>query len=99
MIGHPDDCMCQECASETRDPDIVVRDGKQYDPGMNIFTQDHFHMGTRMGSNVMILHPNHSEEVCNYFIVVDLMTGKSKRISFTDKGLLPSMSEQIINGE
>lgn len=98
MIGHPDECQCEVCASETRTRDIVVQDGKKYIPDLNIFHQDHFHMGVRVGSNVMVLNANHIEEVCDYLILVDLTTGKSKRISFTEKGLRPNLSEQVLNG-
>jgi hypothetical protein len=97
MIGHPEDCMCQECASETRDPDIHVQEWTTYDTGLALTTQDSYHMVTNMGLNVTILHAKHPSEVCDYLIVVDVTTGKSIRISFTDRGRERSQAERIFN--
>ena len=95
MIGHPDDCMCQECASETYGPAIHVQDWTQYDMGLALSTQDSYHMIQPMGLNVTILHPSHPSEVCHYLIVVDNNTGQSKRISFTEKGKTRTVPEKI----
>lgn len=96
-MGCPSDCMCNECVAQSVDPEICVQPGKEYDPAVSLMHQDLFHMGTRMGTNVFILHPNHDSQVCDYLILVDTNTGKSIRVSFTDKGKTPSMSEQIFN--
>lgn len=63
---------------------MIVTEGKKYIPHAeaNIFEQDAYHMGTRMGKNVMILHPNHDSEICKYLIIVDITTGESKKVSF-----------------
>jgi hypothetical protein len=88
--------LCAVCNHEVKG-DICVVPGKEYNTNIPLMHQDLFHMGTRMGTNVFILHPNHDSQACDYLILVDTNTGKSIRVSFTDKGKTPSMSEQIFN--
>ena len=49
---------------------------------LNPFTQDMYHMGTNIGSNVVVMMKNHVEEECKYLIVVDCKTGERVKISF-----------------
>jgi hypothetical protein len=38
-------------------------------------------MGTQMGSNLMLMHRNHTHQDCKYIIMVDLVTGKKFRVN------------------
>jgi hypothetical protein len=46
----------------------------------NPFNHDFFNMGTRMGSNLMIMHSHHDTDVCESIILVNLETGERVRI-------------------
>ncbi|MCK5016562.1 MAG: hypothetical protein KAS32_05750 [Candidatus Peribacteraceae bacterium] len=49
-------------------------------PCRNPFHHDAYHMGTKMGSNLYIMHENHSDSVSKYLILVNTETGKKMRI-------------------
>jgi hypothetical protein len=49
---------------------------------INPFNQDFYHMGTRIGKNVMVMMPNHDSQECNYLIVVNMRTGERKKLTF-----------------
>ncbi len=46
----------------------------------NPFNHDFFHMGTRLGNNLMIMHPHHDSDTCEYFILVNRKTGERIKI-------------------
>jgi len=50
--------------------------------GDNPFCYDAFHMGMTVGSNVIVMMPNHSREECPYLIIVNTVTGERIRVSF-----------------
>ena len=66
---------------------------KDRNGAINPFCQDAYHMGVRIGTNVMIMLPNHDTERCNYLIVVDTITGERLRIRFG------SVAREIIEPE
>lgn len=49
---------------------------------INPFLQDSFHMGTRLGKNVIIMHRNFDSDDASYLIVINTKTGERKRITF-----------------
>lgn len=64
---------------------MVVDNGsteKRLHAPINPFMQDHYNMGTRLGNNIMIMHGNHDNEICKYLIIVDLITGERKKVTF-----------------
>lgn len=50
------------------------------EPCMNPLHHDQYHMGTKMGTNIMILHANHNDSEMKYMIVVNTVTGKKIHI-------------------
>ena len=55
------------------DPTKVAVDD---DGCINPFHQDAWHMGTRLGKNVMLMHTNFDNMECAAFIVVNTRTGE-----------------------
>lgn len=49
---------------------------------INPFHQDLFHMGTILGKNVTILHRNFPKDDCEYFIIVNTITGEQTKVTF-----------------
>jgi hypothetical protein len=41
----------------------------------NPMREDHFHMGFKVGTNLMVLHHSHPSEVAKYVILVHIPTG------------------------
>lgn len=58
--------------------------GEYVDPNgmINPFSQDVYHMGTRLGTNVIIMHSNFDHDPARYLIVVDCKTGERIKIEF-----------------
>lgn len=48
------------------------------------FSHDHYHMGTTLGSNVLVLHENHADKPAQYLIICHLPTGKRIRVLFPE---------------
>lgn len=48
----------------------------------NPFCHDAFHMGTRLGKDLMVMHANHDTEDCKYLIFVNTKTGERFRMEF-----------------
>lgn len=63
---------------------VVVR--TPLPPNSNVFLHDHFHMGTKVGSNVMVLHHSHSTEEAKYVILVHIPTGRRIQINLPEAG-------------
>lgn len=57
-------------------------------PNSNPFCHDHYHMGTTLGSNVLVMHENHSDKPAQYLIIVHKPTGQRLRI------VLPEFAER-----
>lgn len=53
-----------------------------FPPNSNPFHHDAYHMGTQIGSNCTIMHPNHSNKECDYIIVINTKTGERLKINF-----------------
>lgn len=51
-------------------------------PAGNPFNFDLFHMGVRLGDNVMAMMRNHQDDHCPYLIICDVQTGERLRIRF-----------------
>lgn len=49
-------------------------------PG-NPFTQDAYHMGTYLGTNVCVMYSNFPGEPCEYLIIVDTQTGERLEVT------------------
>jgi hypothetical protein len=49
------------------------------------FHHDTYHMGTRMGKNVMAMFENHPNQECDYLIVVNMATGERVRLDFNQR--------------
>ena len=57
-------------------------------PNSNPFCHDHYHMGTMLGSNVLVMHENHADKPAQYLIIIHKPTGQRLRI------LLPEFTER-----
>lgn len=49
--------------------------------GENPFRYDAYHMGTRLGTNVIVMHPNHPSEEMKYMIIVNVVTGERLKVT------------------
>jgi hypothetical protein len=58
-------------------PEYVQEDGT-----INPFHQDIYNMGTRLGTNVVVMYDTHNDTKMDYLIIVDTKTGERKRITF-----------------
>jgi hypothetical protein len=65
-------------------------------PKANPFSYDLYHMGTRLGTNLMVMHANHPSEICNYLILCNTDTGERWRVAITPAGAKRTISEQIM---
>lgn len=54
----------------------------------DVMCQDVFHMADMLGAKLMRLHANHSTEKCNYFILVDLVTGDRQKVEIDYESLV-----------
>lgn len=52
---------------------------------INPIRQDFYHMGTDIGSNVMLMVENFPDKHCPYFIIVDRKTGERVKVMFVDE--------------
>lgn len=48
--------------------------------GSNPMVHDVYHMGHQLGTNIMLMYPNHPSEVCDYFIIVNTLTGERTKV-------------------
>ena len=76
---------------------IKVKKADPFPPNTNPFLCDAFHMGTPIGSNVMVMMGNHSGERCPYLIVINVETGERVRIIFEESGATRSVADKIVN--
>ena len=53
-----------------------------FPPNSNPFHHDAFNMGTRIASNVIVMHSTHSHEKAEYLIIVNTETGERTKITF-----------------
>ena len=63
-------------------PFEMNEDELMHDGTLNPFHQDISNMGTRLGSNVMIMHSNFDSKPAEWLVVVDTKTGERIRITF-----------------
>jgi len=59
-----------------------------FPPNVNPFCHDAYHMGTSLGSNVMVMHENHTNKPAQYLIIIHKPTGQRLRI------ILPEFAER-----
>ena len=59
-----------------------------FPPNSNPFCHDPYHMGTQLGSNVIVMHENHNDKPADYLIIVHIPTGQRIRV------LLPEMKDR-----
>jgi len=76
---------------------IEVKSMDSIPAGDNPFWHDHYNMGTRIGANVMVMHPNHGGDQCPYMIIVNTDTGERVRVVF-EKWPAHELCERIMNG-
>lgn len=60
---------------------------EQMDPilvGSNPYEFDHYNMGHTLGTNLVLMYANHSNQVCKYLILVNLEDGTRTRLIFGD---------------
>ena len=53
--------------------------------GSNPFNHDLYHMGQRLGKNLIVMFKNHPDEDCPYLILVNPTTGERYKLSFEEK--------------
>lgn len=61
---------------------IEIENMEPFPAGENPFRHDLYHMGTRLGTNCIVMHSNHPTEKAKYLIVVNIETGERARIGF-----------------
>jgi len=49
---------------------------------INPFRQDVYNMGSRIGTNVTVMHDTHPKNKCKYLIIVNTETGERIRVTF-----------------
>jgi hypothetical protein len=59
---------------------IVSLDG--IPPNSNPFDHDMYNMGTRIASNVMVMHETHPTQKAKYIIIVNTETGERLKVEF-----------------
>lgn len=64
---------------------IKIQVLKSFPPNSNPFHHDGYHMGTQLGSNVTVMHENHSDKFMRYLIIVNTETGDRIRIDFQEE--------------
>lgn len=47
---------------------------------INPFNQDHYHMGTYLGTNVAAMYANFEDQECHYLIILNRITGERIKI-------------------
>ena len=63
---------------------MIAEEMAPFPPNSNPMAHDHYHMGTNLGSNVMVLHENHKDKPCQYLIIVHRPTGQRLSIMFPE---------------
>jgi hypothetical protein len=61
-----------------------IKELSAFKPKVNPFLQDEFHMGTALGSNLMVFHSKHSSEIQPYIILININNGKRIRIDIEE---------------
>ena len=67
---------------------MLAEEMAPFPPNVNPFCHDSYHMGTTLGSNVMVMHENHKDAPAQYLIIIHKPTGQRLRI------LLPEFAER-----
>lgn len=61
---------------------IQIEQMSSFPANANPFSYDAFHMGTKLGSNVVVMHPNFADGHMDYMIIVNVETGKRIKVRF-----------------
>jgi len=59
----------------------LTKTEREFDPDVNIFAQDAFHMGTVLAENILILHANHPHQRADYLLIVNRETGEQYKLT------------------
>jgi len=60
---------------------LKLRSMPPINPG-NVFEQDPYHMGNRMGTDIMMMYATHPTEVLKYLVFINTATGERWKLSF-----------------
>jgi len=63
---------------------MILHEGDELAPG-DPFQTDHYNMGRRLGTNVMVMYDTFPGDRMRYLIIVDTETGKRLVIDFLEK--------------
>ena len=66
---------------------MKITEETPFPPNTNPFCHDLYHMGVDIGSNITILMPNHSNDPCPYFYIVNTDTGERLLITVNEEGM------------
>jgi hypothetical protein len=61
---------------------MEIKKLESFPPNENPFNHDTYHMGVRIGSNVMAMMSKFTDEEQSYIILVNIKTGERIRIDF-----------------
>lgn len=54
-------------------------------PNINPFTEDQYHMGTKIGASTLVMHANYDHARCDYLIIIDIPTGNRVKVIMNDE--------------
>lgn len=60
---------------------MIAEVRESFPANANPFHNDFYHMGTKLGTNVIIMHENHPSEVMKYLIIVNIVTGERMKVT------------------
>ncbi len=61
---------------------MQVKTLESFVPNVNLFLQDAYHMGTKIGENCIIMFEKFDNEIQKYIIVINPITGERIKITF-----------------
>lgn len=75
---------------------IQIEQMSLFPANANPFSHDVFHMGTKVGANIVIMHPNFSDGRMDYMIIVNVETGERIKVKFKAKSV-HDMAAELMN--
>ena len=61
---------------------IQIEQMSSFPVNTNPFLHDAFHLGTKVGANVMVMHPNFVDGHMDYMIIINVETGERIKVKF-----------------
>ena len=58
---------------------------ESFPPNSNPYCYDAFHMGVDIGSNITIMMPNHADQPCPYFYIINTETGERTLVTINEE--------------